>query len=433
MREFLRVERMAGYGLILVGVLMVGAAVQAAETVVQNDDLMDFQQAVVVGDFVAGERAGVRLTSPCDGEIVAVQVLWWEGVPGNPGSLEEAITIHADQGLFPMPGLELLLLEAPFMTPGFLNEFRYTDENNTVPISVPVTNGQNFFVVFEFANPTDVGLPTGGPSVVRDVTGCQATRNVLYGNIGLGLNWYDFCLLTTGDFVIRAVVDCDEPTGACCDFEANCTNDVESGDCQEPGDTFNQGLTCAQVSCPQPTGACCNGIGGCLDTIEQIACEETFSGIYAGNGTVCADQVCAVGACCLPDGSCQDVVDVACTGQGGIFEGAGTTCAGTSCPQPLGACCIGTACVPNQTEVNCVGFPGVWQGAFTDCGPPNPCSLCNDGDADQDGDVDLDDFAVMQGCYGSAGTGPCECMDMDNSGTVDAGDVAQFVSGLAGP
>jgi len=401
---------------------------RAAEVVVKNDSVVDFGQAVIVGDFNAGEMAGVRLTSPCAGSIVAVQVVWLAGSPSAPQTLEEFITIHQDAGTFPIPGAVLAELEGPLLTPGFINEFRHLDEAGTIPIDVPVTLGQNFFVMLEFGEDTNVG--GGSASVVRDTNGCQANRNILFANPG---GYINFCLFLAGDLAIRAVVDCQDPLGACCDFNATCTNNVEQDECVDPGDTFFSGQTCAQVSCPTPTGACCNGTGGCLNNVTQTTCNGIPNGIYAGNGTTCAQNVCALGACCRPDGSCGNLIDLVCQQQDGIFEGPGTTCATTNCPQPLGACCIGTFCIPSQTEVNCSGFPGVWQGALTECEDPNPCLACTDGDADQDGDNDLVDFAAFQGCFGGPDIGPCACLDMDNDGDVDLQDLALFVAALSGP
>ena len=361
----------AGCGAVVV--LALTSAALAEEIIVQNDSVTDFGQAVIVGDFVGGEMAGTRLTSPCNGTIVGVQVLWLEGTAGHGESLEEAIHIYADDGPgFPTPGTELALLEGPVMTPGYMNEFRYLDEAQTMPVNVPVTAGQHFYVAFEFYNATDVG--NGSPSVVRDTNGCQANSNVLYGDLGLGRQWYNFCLLISGDLAIRAIIDCPGATGACCDENAICTNDVEEGDCSGAFDTWFEGQTCAQVTCPTPTGACCNGVGGCLDGLEEAVCEDPpYNGIYGGNGTTCSDPVCDVGACCMPDGGCLDVIEPVCVSTNGAFQGAGTTCATTDCPQPTGACCIGESC-SIQTEENCTGFGGNWLGMETDC-DPNPCEI----------------------------------------------------------
>ncbi|MCP4632826.1 MAG: T9SS type A sorting domain-containing protein [candidate division Zixibacteria bacterium] len=191
--------------ILVVSLLFVFSTAFAAEVTIQNDSVEDFGLAMVVGDFVAGEHGGVRLTAPSDGDIVAVQVLWLEGTPGHGQSIEQAIHIY-DGSSFPSPGTELETIVAPVMTPGAMNEFRYLDENQMFPLNVPVTAGQQFYVTLEFANPTDVG--SGGPSVVRDTDGCQAGSNVLYAIPG---GWLNFCLIISGDIAIRAVLDTEGP------------------------------------------------------------------------------------------------------------------------------------------------------------------------------------------------------------------------------
>ena len=408
--------------------LLTVPAARGQEVTVKNDSFLG-GMAVIVGDFIAGEEAAVWLTSPCDGDIVAVQIAWLEGTPGHGQSLEEAIHIYA-AGSFPTPGAQLEILEGPVMTPGYMNEFRYLDEAQTMPLIVPVTEGQTFVVSLEFANPTDVD--NGGPSVIRDVDGCQWGKNGLFAIPG---GWLNFCFWLNGDLVIRAIIDCQGTTGACCDAYGLCTDQVEEDQCQDPGETFFEGQECSEVTCPDPTGACCNGIGGCLDGQTQDFCENILSGIYAGHATTCADEVCDLGACCLPDGSCQDVIELVCGDEGGTFYGPGTDCATTECPQPLGACCVGEICVPDQTEENCLSFEGEWVGAFTDCGPPDPClgPSCTCGDVDNSGGpVDLVDFATFALCFGLSGPGgDCtadnfECSDLDVSGNVDLIDFATF-------
>jgi hypothetical protein len=405
--------------LVLFLSVLVSGLAQAEEVVIQNDSLSGGDTGAIQVGFVAGESAAAWLSSPCDGDIVEVQVFWQSLFGGEPQSLEDSISICA-AGTFPTPGTLLEFLEAPVMTDGGLNEFRYVDEAGTIPLSVPVTADQVFIVSFKFANDP----PLLGPSVMTDTNGCQAGKNAIDASPG---GWLNACALgVSGDFVIRAVVDCQEPTGACCDADANCTNDVEEGDCQDAGETFFVAQDCTEVTCPAPTGACCNGLGGCLEGQEQDFCEDVLSGYYPGNGTTCADDVCDLGACCLPDGSCQDVIDLVCGQLGGTFHGTDSACATTECPQPLGACCVGTICVPNQTEENCTSFNGTWVGAFTDCSPPNPCLPCDDGDADRDNDVDLEDFSAFQFCFGGDGSGDCECLDMDNDNNVDLEDFDLF-------
>ena len=401
--------------------LLLGTTASAGEVVVQNDSVVDLGEVGIVGDFLEGEHAGARLTSPCDGTIVAVQILWLEGTPGHGQSLEEAIHI-CDDGAFPTPGTELALLEGPVMTPGYWNEFRYLDEAQTIPIYVPVTSGQNFFVTLEFYNPTDVG--NGGPSVVRDTDGCQAGKNVLYAIPG---GWYNFCILITGDIAIRAIIECPGATGACCHATGICANEVEEEDCQEFGDAWHEGLTCGEITCT-PRGACCR-MGGCVQLVEQAACEGPLEGDYAGHGTNCDDDVCVAGACCIEaTGECVSNFGFQCAALGEAYEGPGTVCDPNPCPQPQGACCFGTFCQPDQTEDGCIGAAGEWAGPWTICPTPHTdlCPICDDGDVTEDGDVDLEDFAEFQMCFDVTYTADCKCADMDNDLEVDLDDYATF-------
>jgi len=420
------------------------AGVYAEEIVVQNDSITDFGSAYIVGDFVAGEQGGARLTSPCDGTIVAVQVLWLEGTPGHPQSLEQAIHIYDGSG-FPTPGAELEILEAPVMTPGYMNEFRYLDEAQQFPIDVPVSAGQHFYITLEFANDTDVG--NGGPSVVRDTDGCQSQSNVLYGNIGAGWNWYNFCLLITGDLAVRAVIDCPDAAGACCYANGNCAVGVEQGDCEsEFGAVWYEGVEdCGQITC-EPRGACCRE-SGCLQLVDPDTC-DAIGGVYAGDGADCGDDVCVPGACCFEDGHCEELFEFECQPQGGVFHGVGTSCDPNPCPQPLGACCFGEFCVANQTEEQCTSAAGEWAGADTDCadnndnGVPDACesgcsnpgssgSYCTADIINDDCIVDLSDLAALLSNYGmtvGATHADGDVEPEEGDGDVDLADLAALLA-----
>ena len=56
-------------------------------------------------------------------------------------------------------------------------------------------------------------------------------------------------------------------------------------------------------------------------------------------------------------------------------------------------------------------------------------------DLDFDADVDLRDFAIVQGCLGSEGVGGDECRwaDLDHDDDVDKEDYARWVQWLGGP
>lgn len=418
---------------------------QGAEVTVQNDSFVSGQSAVIVGDFVAGEKAGVRLTSPCNGTIVAVQIGWLSGPGGTSQfSIERNIWIHQGN-TFPTPGTVLAQLEAPVLTPGFLNEFRYLDENNTQPLNVPVTSGQQFYVVLEFDNPTNI--MGGTASVFRDLNGCQSGKNVLFAIPG---GWLNFCLFLQGDLVIRAIVDCAAINGACCRPDGTCVETTQSN-CSSQGGTYQgNGTLCSGVSCPQPTGACCRPDGTCA-VITQSACLAA-GGVYYGNGTTCAGRDCRgaccfqssgnclnlsqnqcngangifkgigtacattvcfpTGACCMPDGTCQNSVDpTVCANMGGVYQGNFTNCGSIDCPDPVGACCFSNDFCIELTQIECESVLASWKGMGTDC-------------ADLNGDGRADD------CVG--GPLPCEPCDLDCNGSVNPFDIQPFLNMLSG-
>ena len=228
---------------VMVAVQSVVDDAPAAEVTVQNDSLAKGGQGTIQAGFVAGESAASWLTSPCDGNIVAVQVFWRSLLGIAPQSLEDSITIF-DGGVFPTPGAQLALLEGPVMTDSVINEFRFLDENQTIPINVPVTDGQTFIVSFKFFNTPD---QTVGPSVVND-TGCQAGRNTIDA---VGFGWVSSCLRgVSGDWVIRAVVECGAQPGACCEGSGVCNDGTTAVACGAAGGAYQgNGSNCAGSAC----------------------------------------------------------------------------------------------------------------------------------------------------------------------------------------
>lgn len=384
----------------------------AGEIVVKNDSFQNGGNAVVVGDFIPGEEAGARLTSPCDGAIVAVQIGWLaqNGAPG--ASLERFIHIY-DGATFPSPGAELQLLEAPLLTPGFLNEFRYIDEDQLIPLNVPVTAGQQFYVTLEFDNPTDIA--NGSASVFRDPSGCTPGGNVLYAIPG---GWFNFCVFISGDLVIRAVIECPDPTGACCFADGTC-DELTAVDCASAGGTYNGDFTtCSGTTCPEAVQACCfPNTGGCLN-LTPTNCLAA-GGVPGGLGTNCATYVCfPEGACCLPDGTCMDGLSPdECAMMNGLFQGDGSSCSGVTCPEPEGACCFSTGFCLTLTQGDCTLAGGNWAGPATTCDDVNGNGTADDceaptcpGDLTGDARTDFDDFAQLASCWNQ----PCGDLTGDN-------------------
>lgn len=188
----------------MLGILSCGQAL-AAEVTVQNDALTNFATATIEAGFAAGEKGASWLTSPCAGNIVAVQ-LFWLSLNGTSGqTLGDTIEIFR-AGTYPNPGSLAQHIDGPVLTDGVLNEYRYLDDNNTVPLSVPVTANETFVVSYRFG----AAPPGTGPSLVVDNNGIQGGRNAIFaflgGNTFLWLSSETFQV--PGDWVIRAVVDC---------------------------------------------------------------------------------------------------------------------------------------------------------------------------------------------------------------------------------
>ncbi len=177
--------------LIVLSIWLSGAAfcgfADASEVTMQNDSLTNNSQGVIVPGFVHGEAAATWLTSTCTGNIVALDVLWRSFSGGAAQSV-------------------LLQLEGPQMTDGVINEYRYLDPQQTIPVNVPVLQNQTFVVAFFFLEAPN---QAEGPSVVADV-GCQEGKNAIFAVDGTGSTWLSSCVVgVSGDWVIRAVVDCE--------------------------------------------------------------------------------------------------------------------------------------------------------------------------------------------------------------------------------
>lgn len=101
-----------------------------------------------------------------------------------------------------------------------------------------------------------------------------------------------------------------------------------------------------------------------------------------------------------------------------------------------GACCVktgfGTGTCSFITPDACSAIANsTYNGDGTSCGANN--ANCGDFcpnprfDADQDGDVDANDFGFFQQCFGLPATTPgCHCFDKSGNGTIDAPDFFAF-------
>ena len=263
--------------------LCVGVAA-ADEVVVQNDSLMGGDNATICPCFVAGEEAAVWLTSPCDGNIVGIQIFWRSLLGGAQVSLEDSIIVYSG-GSFPNAGPVKDEFLAPALQDGGLNEFRYEDENQTIPINIPVTAGEEFVVSLKFFNDSS----TLNPSILFDDSGITPGKNTVRLANG---QWRSAeSLGVTGDWIIRAIVDC---TGA-------------------------------------QTGSSCLQDGSCIDNVTEAE-SDLLGGVWSGPGSSCATVPC-FGACYIPTTeACVQFDKPTCDLVGGDWFGPGSTECVSSCP-----------------------------------------------------------------------------------------------------
>jgi hypothetical protein len=222
--------------ILLIGlVALVSAPTTATEITVINDSMTDASSVTSCTCFVPGDIPAAWLTAPVAGRIVGVQVFWKSPLGGAPDSQEAAIRIY-DGSTFPTPGAMLVNdggadaeVTTPVLSDGVLNEYRFLDQSQTIPMSVPVSAGQTFAVGLEIFNQSSGG-GSFTPSATYDNNGCQSGRNGVF--LFDSTTWVDACPQgVTGDWVIRAIV---EPTGACCLPDDTC-EDLTASQCHAAG------------------------------------------------------------------------------------------------------------------------------------------------------------------------------------------------------
>jgi hypothetical protein len=198
-------------GLVLGLSLWTAGSARAVDTVLKNDSVVDLGQVAIQAGFVQQERAAAWLSAVCDGDLVAVRILWLSATGGSGQTLGEAITI-SEAGAPPVPGTQLREMVGPVLTDGFFNEL-------PVAPPIPLAAGETVVVDFRFLTTP----PPTGPSVVTDIDGCQVTRNGIFAIPPS--SWFDACTLgVSGDFAIRAVQDCPEGLIFQDGFESGTTN-----------------------------------------------------------------------------------------------------------------------------------------------------------------------------------------------------------------
>ena len=332
--------------------IAIAASAAANEVTVQNDSLTDNSTGTIQAGFVPGEKAAAWLTTPCDGNIVAAQVFWRSLFGGSAAILEDSIDIYRS-GAFPEPGDLAQEIGGPLLTDGVINEYRYLDENNTIPLIVPVVANETFIVALTFAEPPD---PSEGPSVVDDDDGIEPNRNAIYASLGGGeFGWFSNSTLgVNGDWVIRAVVDCQStPTTA----DVNVAMSAEPGQ-YTPGAPLTYTITIANAGpAPATSTTVVDAFPAALTGLNWTCAASGGASCAAnGSGTIAANVS-------LPSGS--EVVYVAtgtvAEGTTGTLTNSATAVVGAPASDPDGSnntASIETDAAPTSDLIFADGFDG---------------------------------------------------------------------------
>lgn len=236
--------------------------------------------------FVAGEEAAVWLTAPCDGRIVAVQV-YWDSIFGGPsGPVDADIRIYRD-GAFPTPGALAHTQPVTFLSAGS----DIGGELNELPLTGPdvrVDDNERFIVSFRFNE--DATNFLNSPSVNFDEA--LSFNNTAVLTIDQG--WLDGDSVgALGDWVIRAVIECGDPTlGACCLPATRCAL-YSASDCAAASGTWAGPDTSCPTDCPKLCDGDIDGDGKTLAS-DFVVLAANFAatvphgtlGDLTGNATV---------------------------------------------------------------------------------------------------------------------------------------------------
>ncbi|MEK6677667.1 MAG: hypothetical protein AABZ47_18695 [Planctomycetota bacterium] len=269
---------------------------------------------------------------------------------------------------------------------------------------------------------------------------------------------------------------CNEATHECvqCIVDADCNDNIEctaeicvSGTCQytnredpcDDGRFCTFGETCGGQVCAGGTLSPCQEGQHCNE--DHDVCVECLNDAHCSDDNACTTDVCVEGECQHGNitGPCDDgmfctsadtCIDGICVGEGAADsdedDDGVVDCIDRCLSSDLlvnvcgctkrGACCFpaNQGCVDGKeslSSVDCQSQDGLYQGDGSTCG-----AGCGFADGDNDGDIDLVDFARFHACMQtdnpSDPTGKCAGFDVDRCGQIDLMDFAAFQIAYSG-
>ena len=275
------------------------AAPAHAQLTLQNDGFTSGTAGVQLG-FVAGEIGASRFVAPSAGRTLQQVVLFFGGAAST-----QTVTLHVwdDTAGTVAPGAQL-----------YSGDFQVTGSDSN--LSALDLTGMNVVVPAQFR----VGIEfqhSGAPSIARDADGLTPNRNFLFGNLGLGANWYAASTaMIPGDWIIRAIVSDGGTTGP----DAGTTGPDAGTTGPDAGTT---GPDAGTTGPDAGTGGSCNGnaecpIGQFCDTQLHSCTFECRTNDDCGGGTCNS-----LGQCLAADGDSGGCCSTGTTTTGGMLGALG--------------------------------------------------------------------------------------------------------------
>jgi hypothetical protein len=215
--------------ILLLPLLFTGSAI-AAEKVLCTDSLQPNDPAFFQGGFAVADEAAVRFTAPADAELVKVLMLWGGGDFIGEG-FTETLRVYDDTGvdLFEQPGFpgeRVYEGDAPLIA----SDTEATEVAVSPAVDVALLG--RFWVSLAFRH-------NGFPGVARDED--YNGKSAIFAVTKAGTGWVENDILRVGgDWIIRAVVETDEPID-----DSNCRFDgavVGEGEGEVVGEGEGEGV-----------------------------------------------------------------------------------------------------------------------------------------------------------------------------------------------
>lgn len=303
-------NRPAGTGLLVaLLVLLLAPAAPARVVELRHDILQDYQTASAVCGFAVGERIAVQFTPPdYPARLLKVRVLLVN--IGLSLTTCDQVPVATD---IEMP-LEVFHLTGavPGTSLGWFSDYFFSNNTilNEVDLNTANISIQNGSYLIAFTLQSQNASPAHDSS-----NNAHKSQNYIFGDIGLGANWYSFSDLAPfgadpkGDWVMRIDVEIpDQPQDGSDDAgggddagvdagvgdDAGGADDIVGGDDSGPGQDQTGG--CTRDSDCTGGQVCDTHSGVCV----QISCSSDADCV---GGYLCRDNVCR--KLCTGDGDCK--------------------------------------------------------------------------------------------------------------------------------